>query len=363
MLKHTPFYEKHVKHGGQLVEFHGWHLSMQFSGIPDEHNTVRQSVGMFDVSHMGNLRFGGEGAQDFLNQTLTNRYDNIRDFQCKYAHILREDGTIIDDNIVAKIGEEEFFCVPNATMIDTDLKWYEDHAPEGVKFENLSHWGILAVQGPKAEATVQKITDYDLASLRFFRCGFIKLAGNEHENLVWRTGYTGEDGFELMLPPEDCSKIWDAVFEAGQEFGIKPIGLGARDTLRLEKGFLLSGQDFDGEDSGPRTSVETYESGKFALNMNHEFRGKEVLEKQMEEDSYQRLIGLNTGRKGIPREGCEVLHDGKVISKVTSGSYIPATKEGIAMAYLPKELAVPGTEMAIKVRTRDVPAGVFSFRG
>lgn len=345
------------------MDFHDWSLSMQFSGIPDEHKTVREGVGMFDVSHMGNLRMSGEGLQDFLNETLTNRYDNIRDFQCKYAHILRDDGTIIDDNIVAKIGEETFFCVPNATMIETDLKWYRDHAPDNIQFENLSHWGILAVQGPKAEATLQKITDYDLKEQKFFNARFMTLAGQDHENLVWRTGYTGEDGFELMLPPEDCSQVWDAVFEAGLEFGIKPIGLGARDTLRLEKGFLLSGQDFDGHDSGPRTSVETYESGKFALNFKHEFRGKEVLEKQRDEGDFERLIGLNCGRKGIPREGCEVIHDGKKISVVTSGSYMATIKEGIAMAYLPKELAEPGTELAIRIRNRDVPATVFSFRG
>jgi aminomethyltransferase len=139
--------------------------------------------------------------------------------------------------------------------------------------------------------------------------------------------------------------------------------LGARDTLRLEKGFLLSGQDFDGGDSGPRTSVETFESGKFALNFKHEFRGKEVLQKQREEDNYERIVGLNTGRKGIPREGCEVVHNGEVISKVTSGSFIAGVKEGIAMAYLPKELAEPGTELAIRIRNKDVPAKVFSFRG
>lgn len=362
-MKQTPFYDKHIKLGGSVVDFHGWALSMQFSGIPDEHNAVRESVGMFDVSHMGNLRITGEGAQDFFNETLTNRYDNIKDLQCKYAHILREDGTIIDDNIVAKIGEEKFFCVPNATMIDTDLKWYQDHAPAGVEFENLSHWGILALQGPKAEATLQKITDHDLKEQKFFNCRFLKLAGLDHENLVWRTGYTGEDGFELMLPPEDCSQVWDAIYEAGQEFGIKPIGLGARDTLRLEKGFLLSGQDFAGPDSGPRTSVETWESGKFALNMKHEFRGKEVLLKQREEGNFERLCGITTGRKGIAREGTEVFHDDQKVSVVTSGSFIPATKTGISMCYLPKELSEPGTKLSVKIRSRDIEAEVFSFRG
>jgi len=355
----TPFYDKHVKLGGQVVDFHGWYLSMQFSGIPDEHKAVREGVGMFDVSHMGNFKITGKGSQDFFNHTLTNRYDNIKMFQCKYSHILREDGKIIDDTIVSKIGEEEFFCVPNATMIKTDYDWYANHAPPTVKIENLSdQYGILALQGPKAKLVMQKVTSYDVSSVKFFFCAFMRLKGLDHDTLVWRTGYTGEDGFEIMLPEKDAPIVWDAIYEAGQEFGIKPIGLGARDTLRMEKGLLLSGQDFNYD----RTTIETFESGKFALNMEHEFRGKKVLQEQMARGDFWRIVGITVGRGGIPRTDCEVVHNGKVVSKVTSGTFVPTTKVGMAMAYLPPELAGPGTEIAIRIRGKDIPGKVFSFR-
>lgn len=359
MAVKTPLYEKHVQYGGQIVEFHGWMLSMQFSGIPEEHRTVREGVGMFDVSHMGNFRISGKGTTEFLNRTLTNRYDNIKPFQCKYSHILQNNGCIIDDMIAAKIGEETFFSVPNATMIKIDYDWLMKHKPDTVNIENLSdQYAIIALQGPKAKNTMQKITPTDLKTVKFFFCAFMRLKGLDHDTLVWRTGYTGEDGFELMLPAADAPKIWDALMEAGKEFGIKPIGLGARDTLRLEKGFLLSGQDF----SYDRNTVETWESGKFALNMDHDFRGKSVLEKVTEKGDYAKLVGLNCGRAGIPRSGCEVMKDGEVVSKVTSGTFVPTTKDGIAMAYLPTELTQPGTQLAIRIRGKEVPAKVFSFR-
>jgi len=355
----TPFYDKHAKLGGHVVDFHGWFLSMMFSGIPDEHMAVRENVGMFDVSHMGNFTIKGKGATDFLNETLTNRFDNAKMFQCRYCHILQDDGKIIDDNIVSKIGDEDYFCVPNATMIKTDFNWYTKHAPKTVKIENLSDkYGILALQGPKAKLVMQKVTDFDVSSVKFFFCGMMRIKGLEHDTLVWRTGYTGEDGFEIMVPQKDASHIWDAIYEAGKEFGIKPIGLGARDTLRLEKGLLLSGQDFNYD----RTTVETYQSGQFALNMNHEFRGKKVLEQQLAKDDYWRIIGIDIGRGGIPRTGYEVVHSGKVISKVTSGTFVPTTKKGIAMAYLPPELAKSGVELSIRIRGKDIPGKVFSFR-
>ncbi len=355
----TPFYDKHVELGGKVIDFHGWYLSMQFTGIPDEHRAVRESVGIFDVSHMGNVIIKGPNAKEFLNSVLTNSIYKIDVNQLKYCHILRPDGSIIDDTICARVGEEEFYLVPNATMIGPVFEWYKDHAPEGVELENVSDkTGIIALQGPKAKKVLKKITDDDTSDWDFFQCRWLKLNGMDEPTLVWHSGYTGEDGFELMLPESYAASIWDALWEAGQEYNIKAIGLGARDTLRMEKGFLLSGQDFGGPDSGPRTTLETGGSGGFALKMDHDFIGKKALEKQQEEGLTDMFVGITTIERGIPREGYPILKDGKKVGVITSGTMVPTTKKGWGLGYVPIELSEIGTELEIEIRGKPVKAVV-----
>jgi len=359
-MKRTPMAEDHEKLGGKMVDFHGWYLPIQYEGIVSEHINVREKVGIFDVSHMGNFRLLGKGCQSLLDRVLTNNYTTLSEGRLKYGHILREDGTIIDDMIAGKISEDEFYCVPNATMIDTDYQWFSKHS-EDCEIDNVSdETAIIAVQGPKAQSTLQKVVDQDLSSKPFFSCLSLRFKGIDDPIITWRSGYTGEDGFEIMVPYENALSVWRSVVEAGDEFGIKPIGLGARDTLRLEKGLLLSGQDFGGPDSGPRTTLETHWSGKVALDWDHDFIGKEHLMAQKEKGGYDLFVIMQT-EQGVPREGMEILHDGKMVGKVTSGTMIPGIRKGMALGYLPADLAKPGTPIQIQIRKRLADAQVISL--
>jgi aminomethyltransferase len=281
--------------------------------------------------------------------------------ELKYAHILNEEGKIIDDMITAGIEPEKYVSVPNASMISRDYDWFTSHIGDlDVNIENVSDdYCILALQGEKAKKVLGKLTDYDLKSLNFFENTYLKLQDIDDEILTWRSGYTGEDGFELMAPNALTLDIWNALMSVGEEFDIKPIGLGARDTLRLEKGFLLSGQDFH-ED---RTSLETNWNGEWALNWDTEFIGKKALLEQKEKGGYELFFGikLNDLKGGVPRPGQKILQDGNEVGTLTSGTVVPTLegeKFGFALGYTKPELIEAGTELEIEIRGKGVKGKV-----
>jgi aminomethyltransferase len=354
MTTKSPLHDIHKHLGATFTEFAGFEMPVQFSSIKDEHLTVRRSVGLFDVSHMSNVWIKGPDAEKLLSLTTIEDASKITDKKSQYTAILREDATIIDDTIFMHL-DDKFMIIPNAGMDEIVTNWLIKKADEhglDVDIENVSkEYVILAVQGLKSRDTLQKLTDTDLTKVGFFACQYIKIAGIEC--IISHTGYTGELGFELQITPVNKAKqLFNEILKAGEEFGIKPIGLGARDTLRLEKGFLLAGNEFE----GGRTPLEAILS--WAINWDHDFIGKDKLLNQKEKGNYQRLTSLKILEKGVPRHGCEVKKDNKVVGVVSSGSISPCLKTGIAMAYVDPQYRDAGSTVDIIIRGKKVKAEV-----
>ena len=340
LSRRTPLYDKHVAMGAKFIEFAGWEMPVQYTSIIDEHMSVRNSAGIFDVSHMARIIVSDE-YEDVLSKLLTNDVKGMKDYKLKYNLMLREDGTIIDDMIVYKL-PQKFIIVPNAGNDEIIASWINKHAGKEIANIVTEKYAMVAVQGPKAEKILQKISECDLSTIKFFRCTECKIAGIEV--IISRSGYTGEDGFEIIMPSEYAGKIWDEILEAGGN-EIKPCGLGARDTLRLEMGFALAGNEF----AGGRTPLEARLD--FVIDWDHEFIGKEsLLEKKDKIDEV--LIGITLESKAIPRHGFEVYKDEKYIGKISSGGYSPILQRSIALAYLKKEEAYEGNEVQVKIRSK-----------
>ena len=354
MIKRSPLHKIHEKLGAKFTEFAGFEMPIQYSSIKDEHLTVRKNVGIFDVSHMSNVWIKGPDAEKLLSLTTVEDASKIIDNKSQYTAILREDGTIIDDTIFMHL-DDKFMIIPNAGMDEIVTDWLIKKADEHdlkADIENVSKkYVILAVQGSKSRDTLQKLTDTDLTKVGFFACQYIEIAGIDC--IISHTGYTGELGFELQITPASKAKqLFNEILKAGEEFGIKPIGLGARDTLRLEKGFLLAGNEFE----GGRTPLEAILS--WAINWDHDFIGKDELLEQKEKGNYQRLTCLKILDKGVPRHGCEVRKDNKVVGAVSSGSISPCLNTGIAMAYVDPEYRDAGSILDIIIRGKKVKAEV-----
>jgi len=350
----SPLYNLHKKLGARFTEFAGFEMPIQYTSIKDEHLTVRKSVGIFDVSHMSNIWITGDEAEELISLTTVEDASKIADGKSQYTAILREDGTVIDDTIFMHLGEK-YMMIPNAGMAEIVTKWLNDKATEHnihATIENVSRdYVIIAVQGPKSRDTLQKLTKTDLKNIGFFGCQYIKIAGVDC--IISHTGYTGELGFELQITPTSVAeKVFRKILEVGEEFKIKPIGLGARDTLRLEKGFILAGNEFE----GGRTPLEATMS--WTINWDHDFIGKEVLLKQKEKGDYERLTCLKCTEKGIPRHGCEIQKDGKQVGKVTSGTLSPCLNIGIAMGYVKPEFREKDSDLDIVVRDKPIKAKV-----
>ncbi len=365
-MKKTPLYDCHIKAGARMVPFSGWEMPIQYSTISGEHLQVRNGVGLFDVSHMGNFEIRGKDTEDFMNKILTNNYYQCKEGQLRYSHIPDENGIVIDDMIAGKINSEFFVSVPNAAMIQTDYDWFTKQAAAfgDVTITNRSHeFAIIALQGPKGRDTLQKLTEKNTKKMGFFRFRNLKLGGLDEEIMVWSSGYTGEDGFEIMAPNELAPRVWDMLMEAGAEFGILPIGLGARDTLRLEKALLLSGQDFNPNDD-PRTTLETNRAVKFAMNWDHDFNGKERMLEQKDAGDYDLLACiLLDERSAPPRHGYDIKDEnGNKVGVVTSGTLCPGMDTGFCMGYVPHELGALGTPLKIGVRNKDIPAKVIEVK-
>ena len=354
-MKTTPFIEKHIALGAKMHEFAGYNMPIEYSGIIDEHLTVCQGVGVFDVSHMGEFWVKGPKALAFLQKVTSNNVAVLTPGKIQYTCFPNDKGGIVDDLLVYQYEPEKYMLVVNAANIEKDWDWCVSHNTEGAELENASdHMAQLAVQGPKAILALQKLTDIDLASIPYYTFKVGKFAGEENV-IISNTGYTGAGGFELYFYPNVADTIWKAVFEAGEEFDIKPIGLGARDTLRLEMGFCLYGNDLDDTTSPIEAGlgwITKFIEGK-------EFINRPMLEKQKAEGVTRKLVGFEMVDRGIPRHGYELVNsDGEKIGIVTSGTMSPTRKIGIGMGYVKPEYSKAGTEICIDIRGRKLKAVV-----
>jgi aminomethyltransferase len=349
--KKTSLYETHVRLGARIIDFGGWMMPVQYSGVIEEHNAVRNEAGLFDVSHMGEFDVAGPKAEEYLNRLVTNDVSKMADGQCQYTPMCYENGTIVDDLIIYRYDTRHYMLVVNAGNIGKDWEWAQKSLTDGVKLRNDSDdTADLALQGPKAESILQKLTAYDLKSLRKFRFAKMKVSGADA--LVSRTGYTGEDGFEIYVKSKDAAKIWDALMKAG-EGTIKPVGLGARDTLRLESAMMLYGNDIDDTTTPLEAGID------WTVKLDKKgFTGKAALEKQRKDGLKKRLVGFKMAESGIARHGYEAQVAGKKAGHVTSGTFSPTLKAAIGLAYLPPEHAKEGSEFDVMIRDKPAKARV-----
>ncbi len=348
--RRTPLFECHRQAGGKLVPFAGWEMPVQYSGVIEEHRAVRRAAGLFDVSHMGEIAVSGPGALRFLDWLTPNQVAKLVPGRIHYSGLLTEQGTYLDDVLVYRRGESDFLLVVNAANRGQDLAWVQRHAPGDVTVEDVSdHFALLALQGPAAAAILAPLTDVDLGALRYY--GFASGSVDGHLALVSRTGYTGEDGFELYVDPEAAPPLWRRLLSAGASHGLLPAGLGARDTLRLEAGMALYGHELD-------VATTPWEAGlDWVVKLDKgDFLGREALAGQRREGVPRRLVGFEVEGRGIAREGHAIHHAGSRVGQVTSGTWSPTFEKALGMAYVPSHLAAPGTMVEIDVRGRTVPA-------
>jgi len=354
-MKTTPFTDLHIALGAKMHEFAGYNMPIQYSGIINEHMTVCQSVGVFDVSHMGEFWVKGPNALSFLQSITSNDVSVLPIGKAQYSCFPNEKGGIVDDIIIYHYEEEKYLLVVNASNIEKDWEWCTSHNTIGAELENASdHMAQLAIQGPKAMEVLQRLTPVDLSTIPYYAFTTGEFAGCEHV-IISNTGYTGAGGFELYFYPEDGIKIWNAIFEAGQPEGILPIGLGARDTLRLEMGYCLYGNDLDDTTSPLEAGLGWIT--KFVEGKN--FTNRAALEQQKKEGVTRKLCGFELTEKGIPRQGYDILDmEGNKIGVVTSGTMSPVLGKGIGLGYVKPEFATIGTGIQIQIRNKNIPATV-----
>ena len=352
-MKTTAFTEKHIALGAKMHEFAGYNMPIEYSGINDEHLTVRNGVGVFDVSHMGEFWVKGPNAQTFLQKITSNDVSALTLGKAQYSCFPNGKGGIVDDLLVYYYAENKYLLVVNASNIEKDWNWCVANNTEGAELENASDWmAQLAVQGPKATEMLQKLTPIDLSEIPYYNFKVGSFAGVE-DVILSNTGYTGAGGFELYFHPEHADKIWNALFETGAEYGIKPIGLGARDTLRLEKGFCLYGNDID--DSTSPIEANLGWITKFTAGKN--FIDRPLLEKQKAEGVTRKLVRFELSERGIPRHGYDIVNkNNEIIGQVTSGTMLPDSKKGIGMGYVKTEYSKAGSIIYIQIRNKNLEA-------
>ena len=354
-MKTTPFTDFHIALGAKMHEFAGYNMPIEYSGINDEHLTVRNGVGVFDVSHMGEIWVKGPKALDLIQQVCSNDASKLSIGQAQYTCFPNGKGGIVDDIIVYYFEPEKYMLVVNASNIEKDWNWLNAHNSVGAELENASeHTAQLAVQGPKATELLQNLTPVNLSEVPYYHFTVGEFAGVKNV-ILSNTGYTGSGGFELYFYPEHGMQIWNALFEAGKEFGLKPIGLGARDTLRLEKGFCLYGNDIDDTTSPIEAGLGWIT--KFAEGKN--FIDRERLEKQKAEGLRRKLIRFELTERGIPRHGYEIVNaNDEVIGQVTSGTMLPESKIGIGMGYVNAPYFKGDEPIFIKIRNKNLEAKI-----
>jgi aminomethyltransferase len=352
-MKNTALTDVHISLGAKMVPFAGYNMPVQYSGINAEHETVRNAVGVFDVSHMGEFILKGAGALDLIQKVTSNDASKLQPGKVQYSCLPNEKGGIVDDLLVYCLGPETYMLVVNASNIEKDWNWISSHNTQGVDMKDISdRTSLLAVQGPRAADALQKLTDIDLRSMQYYT--FEKGRFAEVENvLVSATGYTGAGGFEIYVDNKDARTLWDAIFKAGEEFGIKPIGLGARDTLRLEMGFCLYGNDIN-------DSTSPIEAGLgWITKFNKDFINKENLLRQKEQGVSRKLVGFEMIDRGIPRHDYEIVDSqGNAIGIVTSGTQSPSLQKAIGMGYVKTDSSKEGTEIYVMIRDKALKAKV-----
>lgn len=354
-MKTTTLTHKHIQLGAKMVPFAGYTMPVSYTGLNDEHLAVRKSVGVFDVSHMGEFVLKGEKALQLVQLVTSNDASKLTDKKVQYTCMPNDKGGIVDDLLVYRWNANEYYFVVNASNIEKDWNWIKKHNTFDVTMENMSdHLSLLAVQGTKALATLQKLTTIDLGTIEYYAFDSGKMASIE-DVIISNTGYTGEGGFEIYVRNQCAEKMWDAIMEAGKEFGIKPIGLGARDTLRLEMGFCLYGNDID-------DSTSPLEAGLgWITKFNKKFVNSDALLLQKEKGVEKKLVGFEMIERGIPRHDYEIVDaNGNRIGRVTSGTQSPSLQKGIGLGYVKTKFSKTDSEIFIKIRDRALKAKVVS---
>ena len=351
-LKRTPLFECYAKYGGKTIDFGGWELPVQFSSIKEEHDAVRNRAGLFDVSHMGEIFVEGSDAEVYLQKLLSNDISKIAIGSAQYNVMCYEHGGVVDDLLTYRLGDNHYLLCVNAANIEKDFEWMLSKKFGDVTITNKSNdYAQIALQGPLAEEVLQTLTSENLVNIKYFKFRE-NVVVSGHSVLVSRSGYTGEDGFEIYGTPEAIIDLWDKVLEAGNEKGVVLAGLGARDTLRFEACLPLYGQELSSE-------ITPLEAGiGFAVKLNTDFIGRNALATQKEEGLTRKLVGIEMIGKGIPRHGYKVWKDGQEIGEVTTGTQSPMTKRNIGLALVEASLAGIGTEVEIEIRGKFIPAAV-----
>ena len=351
-LKRTPLRDVHVKAGAKMVPFGGWDMPVQYTGIIEEHRTVRRAVGLFDISHMGEFEVRGPDALGAVQRLCTNDAAALEDGQVQYAALCYPEGGIVDDLTVYRLAADHFMLVVNASNIDKDWTWVTAQSTGRAEWRNVSEeTALLAVQGPKAEGLLRRLADRDVSGLAYYRFARGAVAGVS--GIISRTGYTGEDGFELYVAAGHAERLWSALMEAGRSDGIRPIGLGARDTLRLEMKYALYGNDIDQTTNPLEAGL-----GWVVKPAKGDFIGRDAIEALRARGVARKLIGFEMAERAVPRHGYRLLSAGAPVGVVTSGSFGPSVERSIGMGYVPTALAAVGSDLDVEIRGTAQPARV-----
>jgi len=343
----TSLYDWHVANKARMVEFGGWEMPVYYTTVSDEHNCVRENVGLFDLCHMGQISVSGNNALEFLQRITTNNISKIAIGQVQYSLVCNDSGGIIDDVLVYR-KTNSYLVIVNASNTQKDFEWFNTHKINDVKISDVSNDILmLAVQGPNAEKCLQEIASIDLKKIEYYHFKMGEISGTK--SLISRTGYTGEDGFEIYA--ECDTKIWEAILDVGREYAVKPIGLGARDTLRLEAAMPLYGHELD-IDTNPLEA----ELGRFVDLNKKEFIGKDAIERIKNEGIMKKLVAFRMLERGIPRHGYKIVKNGKIVGKVTSGTMSPTLNESIGFGYVAVNNSAINTEIDIVIRDRNYRA-------
>ena len=353
-LQRTALYDVHAALGAKIVPFAGFEMPVSYAGIVSEHTAVRERVGMFDVSHMGEVMVTGPHALDFVQKITVNDASTLVDGQAQYSAMATESGGIVDDLLVYRRGADNYLLVINASNIAKDFSWMQKNVIDGAELQNVSDdYTLLAVQGPRAIETLQKLTETDLTAVEYYHFVEGTIAGVSA--IISRTGYTGEPGFELYIASDKATseQVWNAVMDAGKEFDIVPVGLGARDTLRLEMGYCLYGNDID-------DTTNTIEAGLGWITKlgKDDFNGKDILVKAKEDKPSRKLVAFTMNERAIPRQHHAISVDGRIVGEVTSGTQSPTLGKGIGLGYVETPYAKTGTQINIVIRDKEIPATI-----
>ncbi len=352
-MKNTALTETHIALGAKIVPFAGYNMPVSYEGVNIEHETVRNGVGVFDVSHMGEFLITGPKALELIQKVTSNDASKLVDKKAQYSCLPNDQGGIVDDLIVYKIADEKYLLVVNASNIKKDWDWISSHNTMNADMRDLSdEYSLLAIQGPKAASAMQSLTSIDLEAMKFYTFEVADFAGIENV-IISATGYTGSGGFEIYCKNTEAQQIWDKIFEAGADMGIKPIGLAARDTLRLEMGYCLYGNDIN-------DTTSPIEAGLgWITKFSKDFINAEALAKEKEQGPKRKLIGFELDERGIPRHDYDIVDEnGNAIGIVTSGTMSPSLGKGIGLGYVPSVFTKPGSKIYIQVRKKAIPATV-----